>query len=206
MAAFCRRHSYRGGKTAAELLHRLRSAPAAPMNLPPATLAAMIEAQVSLMRSLQQTITDIEDLIHERVHTHPRAQLLAALPGVGTINLAQLLAEVGPALDRVETAEQASAECGAAPVTRASGKSSGVYFRWAANTRTRKAMTSFAHNSRMQSPWAAHLYASARARGKRNPHATRILARAWLRVIWACWHNATPYDPAQHQATQRLTA
>ena len=83
----------------------------------------------------------------------------------------------------------------AAPVTRASGKTTGVYFRWAANRRARKALTAFAHNARMQSPWAGRLYADARARGKRNPHATRIVARAWLRVIWACWHTGTPYDP-----------
>ncbi|MGN6173163.1 MAG: hypothetical protein ACTHPS_09450, partial [Streptosporangiaceae bacterium] len=62
------------------------------------------------------------------------------------------------------------------------------------------------HNARMQSPWAAKLYADARARGKRNPHATRIVARAWIRVIWACWHTGTPYDPAIHHARQRLTA
>jgi transposase len=84
-------------------------------------------------------------------------KLLASLPGVGTINLAQLLAEVGPVLDRVANAEQAAAECGAAPVTRASGKTSGVYFRWAANRRARKALTAFAHNARMQSPWAGRL-------------------------------------------------
>jgi hypothetical protein len=34
------------------------------------------------------------------------------------INLAQLLAEVCPILDRVDSAEQAATECGAAPVTR----------------------------------------------------------------------------------------
>jgi UDP-glucose/GDP-mannose dehydrogenase family, central domain len=33
--------------------------------------------------------------------------------------------EVGPILDRVDSAEQAATECGAAPVTRASGKTSG---------------------------------------------------------------------------------
>jgi hypothetical protein len=33
-----------------------------------------------------------------------------------------------------------------------------------------------------------------------------IVARAWLRVIWACWRNATPYDPDNHPASQRLTA
>ena len=91
-------------------------------------------------------------------------------------------------------------------MTRASGKTTGVYFRWAANRRARKALTAFAHNARMQSPWAGRLYADARARGKRNPHATRIVARAWLRVIWACWHTGTPYDPHAHLAEQRLAA
>ena len=169
-------------------------------------LAQLITAQVQLLRSLQATIGELETAITQRVAQHPRAKLLRALPGVGTINLAQLLAEVGPILDRVSTAEQAAAECGAVPVTRASGKTSGVYFRWAANPRARTALTAFAHNARMQSPWAARLYADARARGKRNPHATRIVARAWLRVIWACWHTATPYDPCAHLAEQRLAA
>jgi transposase len=205
MAAFCRRHTYRGGKSAAELLARLRSAPAAPIGLPPATLSAIIGAQVRLLRALQKMIADIEQVIADRVATHPRTPLLARLPGVGTINLAQLLAEVGPILDRVDSAEQAATECGAAPVTKASGKTTGVYFRWAANSRARKAITAFAHNARQQSPWAAQLYADARARGKRNPHATRIVARAWIRVIWACWHNATPYDPAIHHPHQQIT-
>jgi transposase len=206
LAAFCRRHAYRGGKPPAELLARLRAAPIPSSGLAPAVLAQLIGAQVQLLRSLQATIGELETAITQRVAQHPRAKLLRGLPGVGTINLAQLLAEVGPILDRVSTAEQAAAECGAAPVTRASGKTSGVYFRWAANSRARTALTAFAHNARMQSPWAGRLYADARARGKRNPHATRIVARAWLRVIWACWHTNTPYDPCAHRAEQRLTA
>ena len=206
LAAFCRRHAYRGGKPPAELLARLRAAPIPPAGLAPAVLAQLIGAQVQLLRSLQATIGELETAITQRVAQHPRAKLLRGLPGVGTINLAQLLAEVGPILDRVSTAEQAAAECGAAPVTRASGKTSGVYFRWAANSRARTALTAFAHNARMQSPWAGRLYADARARGKPNPHATRIVARAWLRVIWACWHTNTPYDPCAHRAEQRLTA
>jgi len=206
LAAFCRRHAYRGGKPPAELLARLRAAPIPSSGLAPAVLAQLIGAQVQLLRSLQATIGELETAITQRVAQHPRAKLLRGLPGVGTINLAQLLAEVGPILDRVSTAEQAAAECGAAPVTRASGKTSGVYFRWAANSRARTALTAFAHNARMQSPWAGRLYADARARGKPNPHATRIVARAWLRVIWACWHTNTPYDPCAHRAEQRLTA
>jgi transposase len=204
MASFCRRHSYRGGKPPAVLLARLRSAPTAPVGIPPATLATLVGAQVQLLRTLLGTIAELEAAIATRVARHPRAKLLASLPGVGTINLAQLLAEVGPILDRVPSAEHAAAECGAAPVTKASGKTSGVYFRWAANRRARKALTAFAHNSRLASPWAGRLYADARGRGKRNPHATRIVARAWLRVIWACWQHATPYNPARHTTAQRV--
>jgi len=203
MAAFCRRHSYRGGKSPEHLLDKLRAAPAAATGLPADTLTAMIATQVQLLRTIQAGVAELERVITQRLAAHPKAQLLATLPGVGQINLAQILAEVGPVLDRVNSAEQAAAECGAAPVTKASGKTRGVYFRWAANTRARKAITAFAHNSRMQSPWASRLYTDARARGKRNPHATRIVARAWIRVIWACWHNTTAYDPTRHAAASR---
>jgi transposase len=177
-----------------------------PVGIPAATLAILVRGPVELLRTLLGTIAELEAAITTGVAAYPRGQLLAALPGVGTINLAQLLAEVGPVLDRVANAEQAAAECGAAPVTRASGKTSRVSFRWAAHRRAGKALTAFAHNARMQSPWAGRLYADARARGKRNPHATRIVARAWLRVIWACWHTGIPYDPHAHLAEQRLAA
>jgi len=46
----------------------------------------------------------------------PAAKLLQRLPGVGMINLAQPLAEVGSILERVNTAEQAATECRAAPI------------------------------------------------------------------------------------------
>ena len=86
------------------------------------------------------------------------------------------------------------------------GQDRTVGFRWAANRQARNALHTFADNSRHGSPWAARLYADARRRGKRHPHAVRILARAWLRVMWACWHTDTIYDPAKHGAEQRLAA
>ena len=46
---------------------------------------------------------------------------------------------------------------------------------WAANTKARNALATFAGNSRHSSPWAAKLYADARRRGKHHPHAVRIL-------------------------------
>jgi hypothetical protein len=122
------------------------------------------------------------------------------------VNLAQILAEVGPVLERAADVDQAAAEVGAVPVTKTSGKARAVCFRWAANARARQALSTWADNPRHTSAWAAKLYRDARARGKRHPHAVRILMRAWLRVVWACWHTGTAYDPARHRAEQRLAA
>ena len=37
-----------------------------------------------------------------------------------------------------------------------------------------------------------------------HPHAVRILARAWIYVIWRCWQEGIAYDPAKHTALQRI--
>jgi len=55
-------------------------------------------------------------------------------------------------------------------------------------------------------PPKTQVYARARARGKRPPHAIRILMRAWPRVIWACWHSDQPYNSARHRAASALAA
>jgi Transposase IS116/IS110/IS902 family len=53
---------------------------------------------------------------------HPKATVLQPLPRIGQINLAQVLAEVGPILDRASDLSHAAAEVGATPVTKQSGK------------------------------------------------------------------------------------
>jgi hypothetical protein len=39
-----------------------------------------------------------------------------------------------------------------------------------------------------------------------HSHAVRILARAWLRVIWRCWQDRTPYDVTKHRGALLLLA
>lgn len=201
---FCRRHSYCGRRSPAELLERLRSAPEPTQALAPETLAELVRAQVRLLRSLVRTIADLDRAMGAALLEHAKAQLLAPMPRIGEVNLGQIVAEVGPILARAADVEQACAEVGAAPVTKESGKGRAVNFRWAVNTKARQALSTFADNSRHGSPWAAQLYAEARRRGKRHPHAIRILMRAWLRVMWACWHTDTAYNANNHGAERRL--
>jgi len=115
-----------------------------------------------------------------------------------------MLAEWGGCRPAYEHPGSVAALAGCTQVTKESGKHRAVHFRWACNKRFRKAMTIFAGNSRPASPWAAKIYNDARAAGKDHPHAVRILARAWIRVIWRCWLDGVPYDPARHGAAAAL--
>ena len=115
-----------------------------------------------------------------------------------------MLAEWGDARQAYDGPDAVAALAGATPVTKASGKHRAVHFRWACNKRFRRAMTTFADNSRHASPWAAKVYADARARGHDHPHAIRVLTRAWIRVIHRCWTDGLPYNPDQHGAATRL--
>jgi len=206
MGQFCRRHSYRGGKSPAELVRRLRAAPASVNPIAPKILEAIVHSSTAQIRLLNTEITRLEADIAEALAAHPKTPLLQTLPRVATVSLAALIAEIGPLLERCENPEQVAAMCGAAPVTRASGKSRTVTFRYTANKPARVAITGFADNSRHSSAWASDAYRRARARGARHPHAVRILARSWVRVIWTCWTTDTIYDPARHRTEQLLTA
>lgn len=203
LAAFLRGHSYCGRRSATELLARLRQAPHPVHVLDADVVSELIHAQVRLVRTLLTSIAELDRAIAATLDQHAKAQLLRPLPRVGTISLGQLVAEVGPLLDRTTTADEAAALCGAVPVTKRSGQQHAVCFRHAINTKARKALVIWADNSRRASPWAERIYREARARGCRHPHAIRILARAWLRVIWACWHTNTPYDPTRPRGRER---
>lgn len=205
LAAFLTKNGYSGRRRPGELLARLRSAPTGTSNptlteaVPDAVLAlvTVLEALNTAGKSLDRSVT-------AHLGEHPDAAIFTSLPRSGQINAAQVLAEWGDSRAAYDRPDAVAALAGVTPVTKASGKQHAVHFRWACNKRFRRAITIFADNSRHDSPWAAHVYAQARARGHDHPHAVRILARAWIRVIYRCWNDNTPYDPNLHRAAREL--
>jgi transposase len=149
-------------------------------------------------------VKNLDRSIAAHLGEHPDGVIFTSLPRSGQVNAAQVLAEWGDARQAYEHPDSVAALAGVTPVTKESGKHRSVHFRWACNKRFRVAITTFADNSRHASPWAAKIYNDARASGKDHPHAVRILARAWIRVIWRCWQDSVPYDPARHGAASRL--
>jgi transposase len=205
LAAFLARHAYCGRRPVEELLQRLRSAPlctAADAELD--AKGEAVRALVSIIEPLVLQIQKLSAAVEHAVTTHADANVITSFPRIGKINAAQILSEIGDDRRRFLSKEHLAAEAGVAPVTIASGKHRAVVFRWACNKRLRQAITCWADNSRHSSAWAEDAYNAARARGCDHPHATRILARAWIRVLWRCWHDQRPYDPALHGGAIRL--
>ncbi len=205
LAAFCAQHSYCGRRTPDELLARLHQAPACPCG--EMESEAKGELAGSLARTLSRLIHQLRLLssrIEHMVASLDDGRILMSFPRAGRICAAQILAELGSVRERFHSDERLAAEAGVAPVTYQSGKSKAVTFRWACNHRLRAALTCLADNSRHASPWAASVYRAARLRGCDHPHAIRILARAWTRVLWRAWTDRRAYDPARHRAALTL--
>jgi transposase len=205
LAAFLIKHGYCGRRPAAHLLDRLRQAPAGTTD--EALTEALRDAVLALaavLTALNAAVKDLDRSVTAHLGEHPDGQIFTSLPRSGQINAAQVLAEWGDCRQAYERPDSVAALAGVTPVTKQSGKHRSVEFRWACSKRFRRAITIFADNSRHASPWAATIYNDARAAGKDHPHAVRILARAWIRVIWRCWIDGVPYDPAKHRAAAAL--
>ncbi|HTT42522.1 MAG TPA: IS110 family transposase [Steroidobacteraceae bacterium] len=207
LASFLAQHRYCGRRGSAELLQRLRSAPLGRCGgLESQAKGELVRCLSSVLTTLVEQLRQISSRIEHEVAALEDGQRLMSFPRIGRINAAQLLAELGCVRARFPTDSALACEAGVSPVTRQSGKSHAVVFRWACNKRLRVALTTFAHNSTRASPWAAAIYARARARGIDHPHAIRILARAWVRVLWRTWTDHQPYDPTKHRNAAPLLA
>jgi transposase len=204
MAGWLSSVGYCGRVDPAVLHTRLRNAPTGTTGDAGEHAADVTLAFVAVLRTLTGQIEALAARIAEQLHLHPDGHIFTSLPRSGTVRAARLLAEIGDARGRFPTPESLACLAGVAPSTRQSGKLTAVCFRWGADKQLRDAICDFAGDSRRANPWAQHLYQQARARGHDHPHSVRILARAWLNVIWHCWQTNTPYDPANHGALQRL--
>ena len=171
------------------------------------TTTAMAEVVLALVGVLQPLVEQLSALtrrIERFVESLPDGPIIMSFPRAGRVCAAQILAEIGDVRERFATLDQLAGEAGVVPLTYQSGKSRCVSFRWACNHRLRRAITTLADNSRHANLWARGIYTAARARGCDHPHAVRILARAWLRVIWRAWTDRKTYDPALHLGALKI--
>ncbi len=157
-----------------------------------------------VLRSLNHGIANLDRSVAAHLGEHPDVEIFTSLPRSATTTAAQMLAEWGDSRTAYDGPDAVAALAGAVPVTKTSGKHRSVQFRWACNKRFRCAITGFADRSWQSSPWAADIYQRAVERGCAHPRAVRVLARAWIRVIYRCWVDGEPYSPGRHGGAVRL--
>lgn len=195
---------YCGRRTGTELHARLAAAPAGLSGETSDAMAAVTLAYIRAIAVVRDQVAALDARIVEQLLAHPDGHVFTSLPRSGRVRAAALLAEIGDCRARFPTPESLASLAGATPSTRQSGQHRAVAFRYQCDKKLRDAVIDFAQDSRHANAWAADLYARARARGKTHPHAVRILARAWIHVIWRCWQDGVAYDPERHHRLQQV--
>jgi hypothetical protein len=158
---------------------RLREAFQVPqMRQLPLVEQAMGRQALALLGRLDAACAAADDLEHAAVESfnlHPDAEIITSFPGLGALTGARVLAEIGDDRSRFQDAKGLKAYAGAAPITRASGKTKSVTHRRIKNNRLNAAGYSWAFSALTASPGARAHYDRRRDDGDRHAAAQRNL-------------------------------
>jgi transposase len=167
----------------------------------------LVQALVAQLRVTLQAIADFDTAIAQRAQEHPDFPLFDALPGAGAVFAPRLLVAFGEQRERYASAEELQKYAGIAPVTERSGKKSWVHWRLQCPTFLRQTFVEWAAESTRHSFWAQVYYQQQRDKGKAHQAAVRALAFKWIRILYRCWQERTPYDESVYlQALKRRSA
>jgi transposase len=204
MAHWLKANGYCGRQTASELVDHLRKAATGRLTGPAAEASELVVTMlvvtmlVELLTELRHQQELLEARIKEALLAHRDGPIFQSLPRAGVVRAATLLAEIGDCRARFPDPASLAAAAGVAPSTRQSGKYLNVAYRRGCNKNLRAALVDWAQDTPRANAWARDTYDRARSRGCRHPHAARILAQGWTRILWRCWHDQVPYNPDLH--------
>jgi transposase len=163
--------------------------------------AQLVEVLIEQLRAAIKAVKIYNHKVESFFASSPAAQFAKTLPGgkSGTL-VAAIWAELGDAQGRWQSSRHLQAEAGAVPVTKASGKSRVVHFRFACNKHLRHTMYWFSFVSVNHSEWAKLYYRGQRDKGHSHHQALRALGAKWLKIIFVMWRDHKPYDENYHLA------
>jgi len=157
-----------------------------------------------VISTLCQAIADLDERILPIAQAHPDYTLFDSLPGAGEVMVPRLIAAFGTKRERFSSASQVQSFTGIAPVTEASGRSEWIHMRWACPKFLRQTFHEWAGHSIPHSEWASAYYHQQLEKGNGHHAAVRSLAAKWIRIVYRCWVNHTPYDEQIYLKSLRL--
>jgi transposase len=195
LEAFFRAHHVRAAEVIDSRIQAIKSAIALTTDdgvITPNVL--LVHALVAQLRVTLQAIADFDTAIAQRAQEHPDFPLFDALPGAGAVFAPRLLVAFGEQRERFTSAEELQKYAGIAPVTERSGKKSWVHWRLQCPKFLRQTFVEWAAESIRHSFWAQVYYQQQRDKGKAHQAAVRALAFKWIRILFRCWQERTPYN------------
>jgi transposase len=179
---------------------RLREAfRAGQMRQLPLVEQAMGRQALALLGQLDAACAAADDLEHavtQSFNLHPDAGIITSFPGLGAVTGARVLAEIGDDRSRFQDAKGLKAYAGAAPITRASGKTRSVTRRKVKNNRLNAAGYNWAFSALTASPGARAHYDRRKDTGDRHAAAQRNLFGRLLGCLHHCLTTGQHYDEA----------
>ncbi|GEL20938.1 IS110 family transposase [Pseudonocardia asaccharolytica] len=168
------------------------------MHQPEAVEQAMGVALRGLVRQLDaicDALAELETLIDAAFLAHPDGRIISSVPGLGVALGARLLTEIGDDHTRFAAGRALKAFAGAAPVTRASGRSTFVHARRAKNNRMAAVGYVWALAAVRHDPlWEAR-YRARRAAGDRHVTALRKMFNSMPGKLHHCLTTGELYQP-----------
>jgi transposase len=208
LETFFRAHHVRYADVIAQRLEAIKSA--TPLTTDEGVIAPhalLVQALVAQLRVTLQAIADFDTAIAQCAQRHPDFPLFQALPGAGPVFAPRLLVAFGEQRERYASAAALQKYAGIAPVTERSGKKSWVHWRLQCPKFLRQTFVEWTAESIRHSFWAQMYYQQQRDKGKTHQAAVRALAFKWIRILYRCWQERTPYDEAIYlQALHRRGA
>jgi hypothetical protein len=164
------------------------------------------EARVSVARmQLAQLLDQVEvfqkhvALFDAEIKTvfaaHPEAEFFRELPGAGPQLAPRLCVAFSASYPDPASMQKFT---GVAPVREKSGGQIWTHWRWGAPVFLRQTFVEWAGQTVRYSEWAKVYYQHMLKKGKKHPAIIRSLAFKWIRILWKCWQQRTPYNEARY--------
>lgn len=161
-------------------------------------LERLTMALIQQLRCLLQTLHEYDLEITKCFRSHDDYAIFQSLPGAGPVFGPRLLSAFGSDRQRFTSPDEITRLSGVAPVVERSGKRSWTHWRYSCPKFLRQTFVEWANQSIRYSYWAKEFYDDKRSQGKSHQTTLRALAFKWIRILYRCWKNNTPYDESKY--------
>jgi transposase len=203
VAAYLREHGAWPQAIPAMATTAFDAAEAQTLRLPgEASTAGLIARLARQLLELDRQIKDTDKLITSRFRTHPHAEIIESLPGLGPILGAEFVVATGGTLTGFATAGRLASYAGLVPVAQDSGRVTGNLRRPQRYNRRLRRVFYMAALSSLRGHGPSRTFYD-RKRGERLIHTQALLAlaRRLVDVLWALLRDGRTFTPTAPQQT-----